>query len=185
MSRWIRKVVAGAASLRKLATDSARNSVGGVHVSKEARWVGLDLGDVEASAGVLAVGHDTGGEGALETADAGAVVAEGLRVGESEAWRAGLALDGLVDVGGSLGCGLVVDVAEVLEADVVADQVEVAVDAEVVVADGALLAAGQLVVAADDLLWDGLDVVGGGVWDGAGRALFVSVNKCVRINLLG
>ena len=156
-----------------------------MHISKEARWVGLDLGDVEASAGVLAVGHDAGGEGALETANAGAVVAEGLRVGESEAWRAGLALDSLVDVGGSLGCGLIVDVAEVLEADVVADQVEVAVDAEVVVADGALLAAGQLVVAADDLLWDGLDVVGGGVWDGAGRALFMSVNECVQIDLMG
>lgn len=156
-----------------------------MHVSKEARWVGLNLGDVETSAGVLAIGHDASGEWALETANAGAVVPEGLRVGEREAWRAGLALDGLVDVGGSLGCGLVVDVAEVLEADVVADQVEVAVDAEVVVADGALLAAGQLVVAADNLLGDGLDVVGGGVWDGAGRALFVSVNKCVRINLLG
>ena len=88
-----------------------------------------------------------------------------------------------MDVGGGVGGGLVV-AAEVVEADVVADRVEVGVDAEVVVADGALelrksggldgndagsitycKTTGSDVVAIDDLVWGRLDAVGRGEWD--------------------
>jgi len=150
-----------------LATDGARDGLGGVHVGEEALGVVLDLLDVEAEAVVLASGGvgDTGDEAVLAARDAadGAadVLANLLGVGEGDARRTGLALDGLVDVGGSVGGGLVVAL-EAGQGDVVADDVLLAVDAELVQALGALEATGVLVLGIDDLVGSGDDLVGGG-----------------------
>lgn len=138
-------------------------------ISEEGLRVLLDLADVEAEALVDAVVVlNTGDEAvlaAVDAADAAAfVVADGLRVGEGDARRAGLAAGGLVDVRRGIGGRLVV-AAEVVEGDVVADGVGVGVQAELVQAAGALEAAGELVVGVDDLFGDGLDLVGGGELD--------------------
>ena len=125
-------------SLSNLTTNRARHRQRGVHVGEEGRRVGLDLADVEVGASVNAiVVLDAGREGSLEAADGDALLVVADGVGEGEARRAGLTLGRLVDVGGRVG-GRLVLAAEVLQLDVVADQVEVGVDAEVVVALGAL-----------------------------------------------
>ena len=140
-------------------------------ISEEAFGVVLDLLDVEAEALVLASGRvlDTSDEavpGASDAADAATNTRADLHwVGESDTRRAGLALDGLVDVGGGDGGRLVVAL-EAGEGDVVADEVLFAVDAELVDAVGAFEAAGVGVVCVDDLVGGGLDLVGGGEVEG-------------------
>lgn len=156
-------------NLSNLATDGTRNGLRRVDISEESLRVLLDLADVEAEALVDAVVVlNTGDEAilaAVDAADAAAlVVADGLRIGEGDARGTGLAAGGLVDVRGGVGGRLVV-AAEVVEGDVVADGVGVGVQAELVQAAGALEAAGELVVGVDDLLGDGLDLVGGGELD--------------------
>jgi len=142
-----------------------------VHISEEARGVVLNLLNIEAKALVLASGSvlDTSDEtvlGASDAADAATDTRADLHgVGESDARRAGLALDGLVDVRGGHGGGLVVAL-EAGEGDVVADDVLFAVDAELVDAVGALEAAGVGVVGVDDLVGGGFDFVGGGEVEG-------------------
>ena len=136
-------------------------------ISKEAGRVVLDLLDVEAKAVVLTSGgvlntSDEAVLGASDAADAATDARADLHgVGEGDARRAGLALDGLVDVGGGDGRGLVVAL-EAGEGDVVADDVLFAVDAELVDALGTLETAGVGVVGVDDLVGGGLDLVGGG-----------------------
>jgi hypothetical protein len=145
-----------------------------VNISEEALGVVLDLLDIESETVVLAgrgaVG--TGNEavlGALDAADAATDAVGDLHgVGESDARRASLALDGLVDVRGGGGGGLVVAL-EAGEGDVVADHVLLAVDAELVQAFGALEAAGEGVVGVDDLVRGGDHFVGGS--EGEGRLL--------------
>lgn len=80
--------------------------------------------------------------------------------------RSGAALLCLVDVGGRQGGGLVLAL-EVDEGDVVADDVLPGVNAVSVVADGAFQAAGEGVVAVDDLARGGDDIVGRGEGEGA------------------
>lgn len=75
--------------------------------------------------------------------------------------RTGHALVTLVDVGGSVGRGLVVTL-EAEEGDLVADCVVLGVDTELVDALGALETAGELVLGVDDLVRGGNDDVGGG-----------------------
>lgn len=161
-------------SLCDLATDGARDGLGGVHISEEALGVVLDLLDIETEAIVLASGGvvNTSDEtvlGAGDAADAAADVRASCDfhgVGESDARRAGLALDGLVDVRGGAGGRLVVAL-EAGQGDVVADDILLAVDAELVDALGAFEAAGEGVVGVDDLVGGGDDLVGGG--EGEGR----------------
>lgn len=107
----------------ELATDGTRNSLGRVDVSVEGGGVLLDLLELEAEATVVgAVRLDTGLEGALEAALAGAD-GTALGVGERDSGgnmsvhsemiclvsmqclpgRTRHALVGLVDVGGSVG----------------------------------------------------------------------------------
>ena len=157
--------------LCELATDGTRNSLGRVDISEEALGVVLNLLDVEAKALVLAGGGvlNTSDEtvlGASDAADAATDTRADLHgVGEGDARGTGLALDGLVDVRGGDGGGLVVAL-EAGEGDVVADDVLFAVDAELVDAVGALEAAGVGVVGVDDLVGGGFDLVGGGEIEG-------------------
>lgn len=157
--------------LCELATDGTGNSLGRVNISEEARGVVLDLLDVEAKALVLAGGgvlnpSDEAVLGAGDAADAATNTGADFHgVGEGDARRTGLALDGLVNVGGGGGEGLVVAL-EAGEGDVVADDVLFAVDAELVDALGTLEAAGVGVVGVDDLVGSGLDLVGGGEVEG-------------------
>lgn len=73
-------------SLVELATDGARDGLGGVHVGVEGLGAILDLLQGEASASVLAIADDTGLEGTLEAALAGAdLVALGVGEGNSAA----------------------------------------------------------------------------------------------------
>lgn len=140
-------------------------------ISEEAGRVVLDLLDVEAKAVVLTSSgvlntSDEAVLGASDAADAATDARANLHgVGESDARRAGLALDGFVDVGGGDGRGLVVAL-EAGEGDVVADDVLFAVDAELVDALGTLEAAGVGVVGVDDLVGGGLDLVGGSEVEG-------------------
>lgn len=109
-----------------------------MHIAEEGSRVGLDLADVEVGASVhTIVIVDAGLEWALETADGDALLVVADGVGEGDAGRAGLSLGCLVDVRGRDGGALVL-AGDVREADVVADQVEIAVDAEVIVPLGAL-----------------------------------------------
>ena len=157
--------------LCKLAADGTGNRLGRVHIREEALGVLLNLLDMEAEALVQARSRvlDAGDEavlGAGDAADAAAHAGADLDgVGEGDARRAGLALDGLVDVGGGDGGGLVVAL-EAGEGDVVADDVFFAVDAELVDAVRAREAAGVGVVGVDDLVRGGLDLVGGGEVEG-------------------
>ena len=140
-------------------------------ISEEAGRVVLDLLDVEAKAVVLTSSgvlntSDEAVLGASDAADAATDARADLHgVGEGDARRTGLALDGLVDVGGGGGGGLVVAL-EAGEGDVVADDVLFAVDAELVDALGTLEAAGVGVVGVDDLVGGGLDLVGGSEVEG-------------------
>ena len=159
--------------LCKLTTDGTRNSLGRVDISEEALGVVLNLLDVEAKALVLAGGGvlNTSDEtvlGASDAADAATDARADLHgVGESDARRAGLALNSLVDVGGGDGGGLVVAL-KAGEGDVVADDILFAVDAELIDAVCTLEAASVGVVGVDDLLGDGDHFVGGGEVEGRG-----------------
>ena len=85
-----------------------------------------------------------------------------LRVGECDSWGPVLALGGLVDVGGGLS-GRGVFSLEGDELDIVADQVELGIDAEFVVAFGAWETAGEDKVvtgAINHLIGSGFDLVG-------------------------
>ena len=161
--------ISNSIDLFDLATDGTRNSLGRVNISEEARGVLLDLLDAETEAVVLAGGsvNNTSDEAILgankasNTAAGILAVGDGHGVGESEAGRAGLAPDGLVDVCGGDG-GRLVLALEARQGDVVADDVLLAVQAELVDAAGAFEAAREGVVGVDDLLGDGDHFVSGG-----------------------
>ena len=156
-----------------------------MNISEEALGVLLNLLDVEAKALVLASGsvHHTGDEailGALDTANAAAnTFFDFDRVGESDARRAGFALDRFVDVGRCGGGGLVVS-AEVVQSDALADVVLLAVEAELVHARGAFEAAGVGVVGVDDLVGGGVDFVGGGEFEDWWVMVSVDIAFCGR-----
>jgi len=139
-----------------------------VDVGEESSGVGLELGDGESVTSVGAGGGvDAGLEGAGDASDTDALVVraagDDLGVGEGDARGAAGAAGGLVDVRGSLG-GRLVLAAEVHELDVVADDVELAIQAEVVVADGALETSSRG-GAVDDLVRRGADAEAGGERD--------------------
>jgi len=136
-----------------------------VDVGEESSGVGLELGDGESITSVGAGGGvDAGLEGAGDASDTDALVVraagDDLGVGEGDARGTAAAAGGLVDVGGGEG-GRLVLAAEVDQLDVVADDVELAVQAEVVVADGALETAGRG-GAVDNLVGGGADAEAGG-----------------------
>lgn len=128
--------------LGNLSPNSARNSNIRMHIRKEPSRVLLNLRHTEPSTGIHTrrIVNNTRLERRLETTNADPLLWASLvgRVGESETrWTRGTT-SRLVDVGGCVGCGLISCLTEVLEADVEADEVFLGVDAEVVVADGAL-----------------------------------------------
>lgn len=161
----------------ELATDGTWDGVDalggihevGVHIGEESLRVGLDLSNAEASTSVdvntSGVVDDTSLEWTSQAADRHAVVlaSDWLWVREGESWWASSATGSLVDVSGGVGWRLVLS-ADVVETDVVADGVELAVDTEVVEADGAWETTSWLVVHADNLAWNSLDAVGAGEW---------------------
>ena len=110
-----------------------------MHIGEEGRRVVFDLLHLEAGGSVLAVGNDTGLERThhAPNADPLLAVSDRNRVGESEAWRARLALGCLMNVGGGISRRLVVT-PEVLEDDVPADVILLAVNAILIKALGAL-----------------------------------------------
>ena len=85
-----------------------------MRIGKEAGGVGFDLRELEASAGIHAVHHDTGCERPGKTPNRAAdqVVADGIR--EGNAGRTSCAPSALVDVGGCQG-GRLVGAADVEE----------------------------------------------------------------------
>lgn len=110
-----------------------------MHVGEEGRRVVLNLLHSEAGASVLTVGDDTGLVRTHHASNADPLLAVSNRnwVGEGEARRTGLACRRLVNVGGSVSRRLVFT-PEVLEDNVPADVVLLAVDAIFIVTLGAL-----------------------------------------------
>lgn len=110
-----------------------------MHIGEEGRRVVLDLLHGEAGGSVLAVGHDAGLVRTHHAANADPLLAvsDRHRVGEREARGTGLALRCLVNVGGGVSRRLVFT-AEVLENDVPANVILLAVDAVLIKALGAL-----------------------------------------------
>lgn len=135
-------------------------------VAEEASGVHLDLADVESIGGIHTVHDDTGLERASQAADAASdIVADIRRVGECESGRTRCTLGRLVDVGGRES-GRLVLATEVVQLDVVADEVHVRVDAELVKARSALKTASGG-GAVDDLVRCCLDFVVAGELEGA------------------
>lgn len=142
-----------------------------MRVGEELLGVLLDLFESEAYTSILAVLDHTGAEWALETADsvAALLVADGVGEGDTNTksafhssncvqacvvdlpWRPRLALDSLVDVGGSVGGRLVVT-SEAIQGDVIADDIFVRVDAKLEEALAALQSASVLVVCINNLI---------------------------------
>lgn len=165
----------------ELSTYGTGNGKGGVDISVVRRWVCLKHGNGETNTGVLVktlwvqwvggVGDEASHERSLEASDGDALVGalDWDWVGEGNAWWARLTSSRLVKVGRGGGWGLVVSL-EADDLDVVADQVEVGVEAEVVVSNGAWKTAGEGIgqrsVVLDDLLRGGDDGELGGVLDG-------------------
>ena len=166
-----------------------------MEIGKEAAGVVLDLPHAESGPGILAVLDETGGEGTwkqgvsvsvffslldrskkdnnknseshtLHTPNANPHIAVAHRIRERQPRRAVLALGGLMHMRGRLGRGLVFP-AEAREADVVADEIEIGVDAEIVGGLGARQAPREDGVggAVDDLVRGREDVEGGCEWD--------------------
>jgi hypothetical protein len=142
-----------------------------VNISEEALGVILDLLNVEPEPVVLASSRavSPSNETILSTLNAANAATDAVGdldgVRESDARRAGFALDGFVDVRGGGGGGLVVAL-EAGEGDVVADHVLFAVETELVQAFGAFEAAGVGVVGVDDLVRGGDHFVSGGEGEG-------------------
>lgn len=158
----------------------------GVEIGVESLGVGLDLRKREANSSVHGrtsrVVGQTGGEGSGHAADRHAVVLtrHGLWVGECKSWWAGHALDTSVNVrcGAS---GREVFATDVVEADVVADGLELRVDAKVVESHGARETAGEGVVRVDDLTGNSLHSVGAGEWDGEALG---TLQEALRVTVL-
>jgi len=110
-----------------------------VHIGEECRRVVFNLLHLEAGGSVLTIGNDTGLERThhAPNADPLLAVSDRNRVGESEAWRARLALGCLMNVGGGVSRRLVVT-PEVLEDDVPADVILLAIDTILIKPLGAL-----------------------------------------------
>lgn len=163
-----------------------------MHIGEEGRRVVLDLLHGEAGAGVLAVGHDASLIRTHHAANADPLLAVSNRhwVGESETRRTSLALGRLVDVGARIG-GRLVFTPEVLEDNVPADVILLAVDAVFIETLGALHfgvsrflkelsplcthleTAGKFVVTVDNLVWSRDDAVGRGELERAVHALLL------------
>lgn len=158
----------------------------GVEIGVESLGVGLDLRKREANSSVHGrtsrVVGQAGGEGSGHAADRHAVVLtrHGLWVGECKSWWAGHALDTSVNVrcGAS---GREVLATDVVEADVVADGLELRVDAKVVESHGARETAGEGVVRVDDLTGNSLHSVGAGEWDGEALG---TLQEALRVTVL-
>lgn len=142
----------------------------GVEISIESLRVGLNLAQPESRSSVnrstSRVVGQTSSERSSHAPNAHAVVLASNRlwVRERQSWWAEFSLGRLVDVSGSA-CRRYVFSTDVVETDVVADGLELGVDAEVVEADGAWETAGCGFVGVDDLVWGCLDAVGGSEWD--------------------
>lgn len=160
----------------------------GVEISVESLGVGLNLRQSETDTsvdwGTSRVVGQTSGEWSGHATDRHAVVLASNRlwVGECKSWWTGHALDTSVNVSGSAS-GRRVFATDVVEADVVADGLELSVDTEVVESHGAWQTASEGVVRIDNLAWNSLDSVGAGEWDREslgtlGVALGVTVLCC-------
>lgn len=113
------------AALLELATEDTGDETLGVRIGVEGGGVGQNLRDLEAGAGIGAVGQHAGLERSAHApnADATALIAiHRLGVGEDNSWGAALSHGGLVDVrGGERGGHVVTGHAE--EGDIIADGV--------------------------------------------------------------
>jgi len=116
--------------LSELSANSSRNSQARVSISEETAGVLFDLADVESVSGILSVGQQASLEGTLLAANAAAnTIANINGVGESNSGRTGSTLGSLVNVCGGCG-GRLVLAAEAVDLNVVADQVQLAVDTD-------------------------------------------------------
>lgn len=139
-------------------------------VSKEASRVLLNLTDVETVSGILSVGQQASLERTLLAANAAAdTVADINGVGESNSGRTRSTLSSLVDVCGGCG-GRLVLAAEAVNLNVVADEVQLAVDTDL----EETRCTGETTsgsCAVDDLVGSGLDLVVRGELEGRGNCL--------------
>jgi hypothetical protein len=144
--------------LGELSANSTGDSQARVGVSKETAGVLLNLADVETIGSILSVGQQASLEGTLLAANAAAdTIADVNGVGESDSGRTRSTLGSLVDVCGSCG-GRLVLATEAVDLNVVADQVQLAVDTDLEETRGAgETTSGSCAV--DDLVGGGLDLV--------------------------
>jgi hypothetical protein len=141
-----------------------------VSIGKESLGIFFNLADVEAVGGILSVGQQASLERTLLAAHSAAnTIAniDGVREGDSGRPRG--TLGSLMDVCGCCGRRLVL-AAEAVDFDVVADQVQLAVDTDLEEARGTGEATGGS-CAVDDLVGGSLDFIVRGEGEGRARHL--------------
>lgn len=144
----------------------------GVPISVESLRVGLNLAKSESrsrtsvnSNASRVVGNASNERSRLASnGDLVVLASNWLWVRECDTWWSRKSFSALVDVS-SCACWRLVFATGVVETNVVADCVELGVDAEVEEADCAWETTCCGVVGVDDLVWGGLHAVGGGEWD--------------------
>merc|ERR1712000_318183 len=164
----------------ELTTDGTTEERACVDISGESAGVCLDLGKREASTLVETSRAvvEAGNERSLKAAEGSPLVLVTHRVWEGDTGGTELALGGLVDVGGG-GSRALVLAGNTDEGDVVADDFLLAVDAKVVVSDGALLAWDGSTVGDDDLVRGRFGVEGRGEVEREGAE-----GVCLRVVVL-
>lgn len=136
-------------------------------ISEETSRVLLDLANVETISGILSISQNASLKRTLLTTDrATNTIADIDRVRESNPRRSRSALGSFVDMCGCCGRRLVL-AAEVVDFDVVADQIQIAVDADLKEARSALETSSRR-CAVDDFSRNGLNFIVGS--EGEGRS---------------
>lgn len=134
-------------------------------IGEETSRVLLDLANLETISGILPIRQNTSPERTLLATDRATNTVTNInRVGESDSRWTGSALCSLVDMCGCCG-GRLVLAAEVVDFDVVADQIQVAVDADLKEARSALETSRRR-CAVDDFSRNGLDFIVGSEGEG-------------------
>ncbi|KAH0405537.1 hypothetical protein KCU89_g145, partial [Aureobasidium melanogenum] len=158
------------AVLAELSANSSGDGQSRMSVSKESSGVLLDLADVEIVSSVLSVGQQASlGRTLLAANTAADTIADFDGVRESDSRGTGNTLGSLVNVCGDCG-GRLVLAMEVVELNVVADEVQLAVDPNLEETRGTgEITSGSCSV--DDLVGGGLDFVVRGEFGGTGNCL--------------